>query len=375
MKSAPRTSLHISVQRRNLAFSLRGEYYTSPEYYEAERKKFLGPSWQVITHEAALMHDVACPASYVAETVSGWPVIITRNSETGVISGHLNICRHRGGPMEWDGTKGACKLKGFTCKYHGWTYGLDGKLKGLPLFGDKSEVDRSNLHLWPIRVARWRGLVFAQMLPDSGLKAADMFGPTADEAFARENQAFVQRLNDFPLEQYSFHSAASHKLQCNWKVYVENYMEGYHIPNMHPELNKMVDMKTYQVKVNDGYCEHISEPIAESGTTVEGVWLWLAPTMMINCYGGGMSLERIVPTGPTSCEIRYQYLFDKKEDWKTVDESLKTSLLVTNEDVEICEAVQKSFSSGAYHAPGPLSPRHENGIEYFQNMIRSVHEA
>ena len=80
--------------------------------------------------------------------------------------------------------------------------------------------------------------------------------------------------------------------------------------------------------MKDGYCEHITSPVPESGTTMSGVWLWLSPSMMINCYGGGMSLERIVPTGPETCEIRYQYLFDEQENWKTVEDSMKTSLLV-----------------------------------------------
>lgn len=153
--------------------------------------------------------------------------------------------------MQWDGTKGACRLKGFTCKYHGWTYGLDGSLKGLPHFGDQSEVDKKSLSLWPVRVARWRGLVFAQMIPDNTLPRSAMFGTDADDAFLTENQAFCDRMKDIPLENYKFHSEATHKLACNWKVYVENYMEGYHIPNMHPELNKMVDMRTYVVKVRN----------------------------------------------------------------------------------------------------------------------------
>ena len=87
-------------------------------------------------------------------------------------------------------------------------------------------------------------------------------------------------------------------------------------------------MRLLCTQIGDGYCEHISAPIPESGTTMAGVWLWLSPSMMINCYGGGMSLERIVPTGVESCEIRYQYLFDEQEDWQTVADSLKTSVLV-----------------------------------------------
>lgn len=194
------------------------EYYTDPAYYERERRQLLGPSWQVVTHESALLREGSAPATFVAETIAGFPCIIVRNSETGVVSGHLNICRHRGGPMEWDGTKGACKLKGFTCKYHGWTYGLDGKLKGLPHFGDQSKVDKKNLSLWPIRVARWRGLIFAQMLPNAAVGAGAMFGPEADQAFREENEGFCSRMEEIPLEKYKYHSEATHKLACNWKV-------------------------------------------------------------------------------------------------------------------------------------------------------------
>jgi choline monooxygenase len=361
---------------RRFATSLGAEFYTDPALYERERKDLLGPAWQVVTHEAVLLPEVDsnAPATFVAETIAGFPCIFTRNSETGGISGHLNICRHRGGPMEWDGTKGPCKLKGFICKYHGWTYGLDGKLKGLPLFGDQTGVDKKNLNLWPVRVARWRGFVFAQIIPEASIPADAMFGEQADAAFIGDNAAFVRRMADIPLETYKLHSQATHKLACNWKVYVENYMEGYHIPNMHPELNKMVDMNTYVVEVRDGYCEHISAPIESSGTTMTGIWVWMSPTMMINCYGGGMSLERVVPTGPHTCEIRYQYLFDEQQEKKAVEDSLATSVLVTGEDVEICEAVQQSFSSGSYLSPGPLSPRHENGVEYFQSIIRAVHD-
>ena len=129
------------------------------------------------------------------------------------------------------------------------------------------------------------------------------------------------------------------------------------------------------VQLKDGYMEHIVPPIASTGTTVSGLWMFMQPTLAINCYGSGINLERIVPTGPHSTEIRYTFLFHKDAIWEEVQDSMSTSLVVTNEDVEICEGVQKSFSSGGYHSPGPLSPRHENGIQHFQSIIRAVHES
>ena len=238
---------------RNFAVSLPAEIYCNPEYYEIERKNFLGPSWQAITHESALIDDESnASAVYMAETIAGYPCILTRNTNTGEIAGFLNICRHRGGPLEWDGTKGACKLNGFSCKYHGWTYNLKGNLKGMPLFGDQTDVDKSKLSLWPIRVAKWRGIVFAQIIPptvsinDSDQNVA-MSGPEADDLFKSDQAAFCSRMEGIPLESYVYHSSVTHAMNCNWKVYMENYLEGYHIPFMHPELNKQVNMKLIKI--------------------------------------------------------------------------------------------------------------------------------
>jgi choline monooxygenase len=219
----------------------------------------------------------------------------------------------------------------------------------MPIFGDDSDINKNDLGLWPIRIAKWRGLIFAQIIPED---AKLLTGEDVDNEFINSNLGFIERMKDIPLENWNFYSNATHKLECNWKVYVENYLEGYHIPNMHPGLNKMVDMKDYTVLNGDNYCEHIVSTIPTSGTTMGGVWLWLSPTLAINTYEGGMSLERIVPTGPSTCEIRYQYLFDKNTAAKDVDISIDTSVEVTTEDIEICEAVQKSFSSGGYYRPG-----------------------
>jgi choline monooxygenase len=120
--------------------------------------------------------------------------------------------------------------------------------------------------------------------------------------------------------------------------------------------------------------EHIVPPVAETNTQVSGLWMYLQPTLAINYYGSGVNFERMVPTGPHSTEIRYTFLFQKGADPAVVKESLETSYVVTQEDVEICEGVQRSFDSRAYSSPGPLSPRHENGIAYFQDIIRKVHD-
>jgi len=234
--------------------------------------------------------------------------------------------------------------------------------------------------------------MFIQALPPLA-NEVPMTGPEADALFLKDNQAFCDRLSGLsqdvgagsssvgvPLEDFEFHSGASHTLQCNWKVYVENYLEGYHIPTIHPGLNEQVDMKSYFVKVNPGFVEHVTETKPDANSAYEGVWVWHAPAMAINWYGDGLSLERIVPTGPATTEIRYQYLFRKRSEGESDAEhvqkqqhAIDTSVEVTLEDIGICEAVQRGLVGGAYASPGFLSPRHEQGVAYFQSLVRSSH--
>jgi choline monooxygenase len=131
------------------------------------------------------------------------------------------------------------------------------------------------------------------------------------------------------------------------QLYIENYLEGYHIPCCHPGLNKQVNMKEYFVKLGDGYVEHVS-PTAP-GAAYEGTWLWHHPTLAINHYGEGLSLERIVPTGPKTVEIRYTYLFrnaggddveGQKRAQHAIDTSTEVSLLYVRDGcaVWVCKA-------------------------------------
>ena len=209
-----------------LEVPLAAEYYVDRKYYDAERKELLGPSWQLLTHESVLAQgsDTA-GATYFADTVSDWPCILVRNTKTKRISGFHNICRHRAGPLEFNGTQGACKVNGLTCKYHGWNYTLDGALRGTPRFGDISSVKKSDFNLWPLRVANWRGLLFVQTLPPEpsheNMNTDEKYydGPLADAAFIADNPELVERLADVPLEDMQTYTRSeTHSIKCNWKV-------------------------------------------------------------------------------------------------------------------------------------------------------------
>jgi choline monooxygenase len=267
-RSIPLRNLFTTSQdplHKPLVTSLPAKAYTDPIFYEKERRGLLGNNWQLIAHESQLPFDKTIPASYLAETICNYPTILVRSGKTGEIKGYHNICRHRAGPLEWDGTKGSCSIHGLKCKYHGWTYSLDGELRGVPAFQQSSStcssepLKKGDYNLWPMRVAVWRGLVFIQQLPPKTVTSSTdqdlaMSGELANAAFVKDNQAFCDRMTSVPLESFQVHRTSTHYLKC--KVYVENYLEGYHIPTIHPLLNSQVDMNDYTVHVQEKFIEH-----------------------------------------------------------------------------------------------------------------------
>jgi choline monooxygenase len=185
--------------------------------------------------------------------------------------------------------------------------------------------------------------------------------------------AFAVEAGSFPMEAFHHSHQVVHDVNANWKAYADNYMEGYHIPLVHPRLNKEVDAKRYRVVVGDRYCSH-SAP-ARDGSVTTGKWLWRFPNLALNLYPDGMNVERFLPLGPHRTRIVYDYFFRDLSPaaQEQNGEVVRLSLEVLDEDRAICEAVQRNLESGAYDS-GRLSPRHENGVAYFQSLIREAME-
>ncbi|MCB9990430.1 MAG: hypothetical protein H6867_03490 [Rhodospirillales bacterium] len=170
---------------------------------------------------------------------------------------------------------------------------------------------------------------------------------------------------------FHYHDMATHTIGCNWKTYVENYSEGYHIPYVHPGLNKEVDFKTYRVVTGDKIAQHLSQPREhrKDDAINDGLWVWHWPYAALNVYRNGMNLELMVPTGPEQTTLYYYYLFKDLADKEANDRTMAMSREVTDEDRKICEIVQKNLRAGVY-TQGELSPRHEGGVAYFQDLVR-----
>ena len=284
---------------------------------------------------------------YVATVVAGYPLLVLNDG--GELRAHHNVCRHRGGPLAWDGA-GTCKV--LVCRYHGWSYALDGTLQSARDFGDDA-LRAEDLSLRSIRVESWRGLVFVN-LDEEAPPLLQWLGGVADDCAA------------YPMESFAVALRSSHEIGANWKVYAENYQEGYHIPLVHPGLNKQIDARRYEVDVRDGYCVHRAP--TRDGSVTSGAWLWKFPGLALNIYPDGMCVESYTPLAADRTQVNYTFFFAAGTPADEVEASIASSDAILEEDRIICEAVQRNYESGLYEG-GLLSPRHEAGVAYVQEQV------
>jgi nitrite reductase/ring-hydroxylating ferredoxin subunit len=212
------------------------------------------------------------------------PVVIVRGKD-GVLRAFFNVCRHRGGPLA---VEDGC-AKALQCKYHGWTYWLDGTLRGVPAFDRTELFDKKDFGLIPLRVAEWEGLAFVNL---------DANAPSLETFVA----GIAERLRPIDLTPLRFFQRVDYEVACNWKVYVDNFMEAYHVPHVHPELCSLYDFQNYRTEAHGHYTVQYS-PIATKDTGYgaggDGIaWYFcLFPAFMLNILPGRLQTNLVIPQG------------------------------------------------------------------------------
>lgn len=326
--------------------TLPAQAYVAADVYEQERTAVFARQWMLAGFRAQLRE----PGDFATHDFAGWRVLVVVQDDSSLRAFH-NVCRHRAGPVVSE-ADGHCT--NLVCRYHGWSYDRDGSLRSARDFGD-DDLDVSAFGLHRVAVAEWRGLVFVNLAGDDA------------EPLEREMSEFFTTAADQPLESFSYSHRLVHDVAANWKVYGDNYMEGYHIPLVHPGLNREINAKQYRVDVGDHFCVH-SAP-ARDGAINSGKWLWRYPNLALNVYADGMNIERFVPVGHRHTQVIYDYFFRDLDAREANTEVVTMGCSVLDEDRTICEAVQRNLESGIYEV-GRLSPRHENGVHAFQQWVR-----
>lgn len=330
--------------------TLEANSYSDPVAYQAERQGIFAREWLLLAHERELER----PGDTSAGVIAGWPLFVIR-AKSGELKGFHNVCRHRAGNLVEDGAGHCTTLR---CRYHGWLYDTDGRLQKRPGFADDDSFDGNALSLVSVKVETWHGFVFVNLDPAAG-PLVDGLGDLATAT------------SHLPIGRYRFHKRKVYDLAFNWKTYVDNYLEGYHIPYMHGGLARDLDMPSYAVENGRRVCVHRAQ--AKNQGAYEGLFLWRWPNNTVGVYGGGFNICRILPVGPQSMQLIFDFYFDPEAGLsdEAKDRAAATTCGVVEEDFPMCAIVQRNLAAGIYKN-GPLSPRHEMGVAYFHDLVRAA---
>ena len=333
------------------ATALSAAYYLGHESLERDVRDVLSRNWQLVSH-AAQLRD---PGDHVVATIGRTPVLVVRHPEEGLIA-LANVCRHRAGPIATCDGRGA---RSFHCHYHGWTYDLGGRLRHAPEMAGAEGFDPASIRLPRFRAAAWQGLVFVSLSDDP---------PPLAEVYA----GIAERIAPIELSSMEFARRDSYDIACNWKVYVDNYLEGYHVPYIHPGLAKVVDYAAYHTELAPWHSLQTSPLRNNEGLYGDGdvFYYFVYPNVMLNIMPGRLQVNRVLPNGPDRCLVEFDYYYAADEAARArAERDRKFSEEIQQEDIDICEAVQRGLASGTYDS-GRLCPKREAGVWHFQELLR-----
>eukprot|EP00029_Vermamoeba_vermiformis_P009655 TRINITY_DN4892_c0_g1_i1.p1 TRINITY_DN4892_c0_g1~~TRINITY_DN4892_c0_g1_i1.p1 ORF type:complete len:405 (+),score=75.09 TRINITY_DN4892_c0_g1_i1:29-1216(+) len=330
-------------------WTLSANYYTDPKVFEAEKKNIFGKTWQCVGR----LDQLQGPGDYFTATVGSLPIVVMKNDE-GKIHAFHNVCRHRAHPVLPFGSSGKCES--LRCGYHGWLYDKSGKLKKAASL-DLSEDLKEGLSLFPIKVEHWNNWVFINMDTSTSVSLREYLGP------------IVKLTEKYNLDTYKYFREATHEVDINWKTYVDNYQEGYHVPVAHPALDKVVDCRYYKVDIwnhpmGGGHAIH-SVPPRKGKEDNSGLWVYLYPNLGLNIYSYGTSIERWEPVSHNKMKLIYTFFENPADPLNSHEKLADTNTTLTKEDLDLCLNVQKNLENGIYSV-GLLHPEKENGVSFFQ---------
>ena len=303
-------------------------------------------------------------------TILDEPILLTHPPD-GTLRGFYNVCRHRAAQVVT--TRG--NRRSLQCGYHGWVYGLDGRCQVAREMDGTEDFDVADFGLTPIRVETLGPFVFANLDPQAAPLAEWIAQVPAEIAAAGYDLATMRRVE-----------RREYVIECNWKVYVDNYLEGYHLPIAHPGLFRELDYDQYRVETFRFHSKQHA-PIRElrpgevpgrdrrylraAGSEEDALYYWLFPNTMLNIYQDNLSTNVILPLGPERTLTVFEWYFAEPGSgpaWESMQQTIAFSDEIQREDIVICEQVQRGLRSRSYDQ-GRFSARRENGVHHFQELV------
>jgi choline monooxygenase len=362
------------------ATTLPPHCYSDPGIYVRETERIFWHSWICVGR----VEDVPESGDFITTTIGDEPLIIVRDGNHDVRA-HLNVCRHRRCAL----VEGTGSVNSFKCPYHGWMYGLDGTLRATPAFKETLNFDKADYPLMSVNVEVWNGFVFVNFDNDAPSVASQLGETTkwGGDRYRMDRMVTCHR--------WEYH------VDCNWKAYVENFIESYHIPWVHPETFELltplkswvefpeITTQPWAVQVgqtpgltwsDNGEAQLPVTPELE-GLPVEfdGMPVWLVfPTLMVLPSVDALVYYVAFPAGPERCRVIVRLCIppDSAEAYAAGEDPELVSVVETyernvkaflDEDNRICRMQQVGLGSRR-GAPGRFCV-HEGLTRIFDQWV------
>lgn len=351
----------LEIQPVERSETIPSDWYTNPAMHELDTSVIFGRTWQNVGH----VTQVPAPGDYLTGEIAGNPIIVVRGKDN-VLRAFFNVCRHRGGPLAIN-HQGSCNA--LQCKYHGWTYFLDGSLRGVPKWDRVDLFDKKDFGLIPVRLETWEELLFVRLT--DGPHPIPL--PVVVEGIA-------DRIAPVSIASKKFYRRVSYDVNCNWKVYVDNFLEGYHLPYVHPELCDILDYQQYVTETHGWYSLQYTPFTGKDNLYGSGegqaFYYFVFPNFMMNILPNRLQTNIILPVSHNRTRVLFDYYYDdisSASALKFIAEDLAYSDRIQQEDMEICELVQRGLESVAYDK-GRFSVEMEQGVYHFQCSLKKAYK-
>jgi choline monooxygenase len=354
----PDWSIPSSIEE---ASTLPGAFYTDPTIYDLSRECVFAPSWQFVGDvELARVPGQVHPFTLL-EGCLDEPLVLTRDTDDCL---HLlsNVCTHRAALV----VEGPGNERFLRCRYHGRRFGLDGCFQSMPEFEGVCGFPSPADDLARVPLAQWGPFLFASAAPH--------------HPFEEWIAPIVQRLGWLPLNEFRFDRsrARDYVVQAHWALYCDNYLEGFHIPFIHADLNAAIDYGTYSTEI-ERYCNlqlafssdggnvfDLPRESPDFGQPVSAYYYWLFPNTMLNFYPWGLSVNVVRPMGPDRTRVSFlPYVWRPEKLGAGAGGDLDR---VEREDEAVVESVQRGVRSRFYDR-GRFSPAREQGVHHFHQLL------
>jgi choline monooxygenase len=343
------------------AETLPADFYRDQAVFDKVKESVFMTSWQFVGDDSLLPFEkYAHPFSYLEHFINE-PLVLVKQTD-GAVKCMSNVCTHRGNIV----VQQSGKQRGLNCMYHGRKFSLNGEFEQMPEFKDAENFPRACEGLRHFPVERWGKFIFTALNPSF--------------EFSAVIKKMEERIGFLPLEHFKLDSSLSrdYLVNANWALYCDNYLEGFHIPFVHPDLAATLDYGTYKTELYDhmslqiGFaddgvdCFELPVGHPDEGKKVAAYYYWVYPNMMFNFYPWGLSINIVKPLDLNRTKVSFiSYVYDPSKLNKGAATDIEK---VEREDEVVVENVQKGVRSAFYKA-GRFSPTREKGVHHFHRLL------